>query len=135
VYQRAERADIEAEKVAATIRKLEPRRTIRQVDVALDTVLTATKLTAMLLMSFVLREYLPESQLSLQTFLSRVFTLRGRREVTSSEERIIFYENPRDPRIKEVIVAACQRLNSRNLSRAGRRLVYSITKAPKSSSK
>lgn len=126
VYHRAERLDVEAEQIAARKLKLEPRREIREVDVALDMILTATKLTAALLIAFVLREYLAGSQLSPQTFLSRVFNLRGRREIAGHEERIVFYENPRDPRINEAMAGACQRLNSRGLTREGRSLVYAI---------
>ncbi len=39
-------------------KKLEPQRTIRQLDVAQDMILTATKLTAAQLISFAIREYL-----------------------------------------------------------------------------
>lgn len=133
VYQRAERLDAEAEQIAARKLKLEPRQEIREVDVALDMILTATKLTASLLIAFVLREYLAGSHLSPQTFLSRVFNLRGRREIAGQEERITFYENPRDPRINEVMAAACQRLNSRRLTRKGRCLVYAMDKEPRPS--
>lgn len=112
---------------------LEPQRTIRKLDVAQDSVLTATKLTALLLISFVLREYLPAMRMTPHTFISRIFSISGRREVTRDEERIVFYENPRDPEVSAALADACRRLNSRHLSRDGRLLRYSIE--PKNSRK
>ena len=103
---------------------LEPQRQIRQVDVALDSVLTALKLTAAMLISFVLREYLAERAMSPQTFLSRVLTVSGRKELRPGEERVVFYENPRDPEINAVLARACQELNRRKLERDGRSLRF-----------
>jgi len=106
--------------------KLEPQRTIRQLDVAQDSVLTATKLTVLLLISFILREYLPSMRMTPHTFISRIFSLPGRREVSPDEEWIVFYENPRDPEVNTALADACRRLNSRHLRRNGRSLRYSI---------
>ncbi len=104
---------------------LEPRRQIRQVDVELDSVLTAMKLTASMLISFVLREYLPVA-MSPQTFLSRVLTVQGRKELRPDEERVVLFENPRDPEINAVVQGACEELNRRKLTRDGRRLRFEI---------
>lgn len=109
--------------------KLEPQQTIRQLDVAQDSVLTATKLTLLLLISFVLREYLPGMRMTPHTFISRVFSVRGRKEVSLDEERIVFYENPRDPEVNTALVEACRHLNSRHLRRKGRLLRYSTESA------
>ena len=111
--------------------KLEPRRTIRKLDVALDTVLTATKLTAALLITFVVREYLAAMPMTPQTFASRLFGVRGRRETRPDEERVIFYENRRDPAVNAAIADACKRLNKRRLVRDGRKLSYAIEPPPK----
>lgn len=111
--------------------KLEPRRTIRKLDVALDTVLTATKLTAALLITFVVREYLAAMPMTPQTFASRLFGVRGRRETRPDEERVIFYENRRDPAVNAAIADACTRLNKRRLVRDGRKLSYAIEPPPK----
>lgn len=105
---------------------LEGMRTIRELDTAQDSVLTATKLTLALLISFVLREYFAKTPLSTQTFASRLFSMRGRRETTPDEERVIFYANPRDPEMNGALASACERLNKRRLTRSGRRLRYSL---------
>jgi hypothetical protein len=72
----AQRATLEsrAEDFAARKKRLKPQRTIRQLDVNQDIILTAVKLTAAQLISFVLREYLPSMPMTPQTFVQRVHT-------------------------------------------------------------
>jgi len=113
-------------KAEARREKLEPRQTIRQLDVALDTVLTAAKLTCSLLITFAIREYLSALPMTPHTFASRIFGIRGRREQTPDEELIVFYENPRDPEANAVLHDACIKLNRRKLIRDGRQLRYAI---------
>jgi Fe2+ transport system protein B len=107
--------------------KLEPQKLIRQLDPALDSILTATKLAAMMLITFVLREYLTVEAMNPQTFVSRILTMSGRKELRAGEERVIFYENPRDPEINQALRVACRRLNRRKLQREGRRLLYEVS--------
>jgi hypothetical protein len=135
--QRAEKASKQSRELAASLakaevraRKLEGRREIRQVDVALDSVLTATKLTGAQLITFVLREYLPERPMTPQTFVARMLPMQGRKEVSESIERIVFYENPRDPEMTEALRGACKRLSARKLQRENRRLVYMMAPPP-----
>jgi len=109
---------------------LEPQRNIRQLDVALDSVLTAAKLTLALLITFVLREYFSSRPMMPYTFMSRIFGIKGRRVSRPGEEQIVFYENPRDPEMNQALAEACHELNKRNLIRHGRRLLYS-TEPPK----
>ncbi len=116
-------------KTQAERKHLEPQRTIRQLDVAQDQILTATKLTAALLISFAIREYLPAA-ITAETFLSRVFSMRGRKEISPTEERVIFYENRRDPEVTEALRHACRQLNERALTRAGRWLCFRIDEPP-----
>jgi len=119
-------------KTQAERKHLEPRRAIRQLDVAQDQILTATKLTAALLISFAIREYLP-SAMTAETFLSRIFSVRGRKEISPTEERVVFYENRRDPEVTEALRHACRRLNERDLKREGRRLCFRIAGPPPAS--
>ncbi len=130
--QRSEREEMleSIEKMSGRIAALEPMRKIRQLDVALDTILTATKLTLALLLTFIRREYLPSAQMSAETFLHRVLTVRGHREVRSQSERIVFYENPRDPRATTALAEACEHLNERCLVREGRALNYAVEPRP-----
>ena len=112
--------------VAARTEKLQHQRSIRQLDVALDMVLTAAKLACSLLITFALREYLTASPMTPHTFATRLFGIRGRRELRPDEELIVFYENPRDPDTNAALADACRRLNLRRLSREGRRLRYEM---------
>lgn len=114
------------DKAAARCAHLEDQKSIRQLDVALDSVLTAAKLTLALLITFVIREYFAGNPMTPHTFISRVFGIKGRRVIRPGEEHIVFYENPRDPAINQTIAEACRQLNQRNLVRQGRRLHYSV---------
>jgi hypothetical protein len=114
------------EKMSARVAELEPMRTIRQLDVSLDTVLTAAKLALALLIAFVLREYVPSDRMSTETFLYRLMTTRGRRELTKHRERIVFYANPRDPRSNAALAEACDHLNRRGLVRDKRELLFAL---------
>ena len=67
-----------------------------------------------------------------ETYVSRVFPVRGRKEIEPTVEHIIFYENPRDPDVNAALHDACRRLNLRNLQREGRRLHYAVEVAPTS---
>ena len=127
--ERLAKLDASLERMAVRRAKLEPRRTIRQLDIAQDTILTATKLTAAQLISFALREYLPSMPMSPHTFVTRVFGLSGRKELHPTEEHIVFVENPRDPEVNAAVADACRRLNERKLQREGRRLRYSVEEA------
>ena len=118
----------------ARCKKLEPQRTIRQLDVAQDMILTATKLTAAQLISFAIREYLPSMKMTAETFCRRVFSIQGRKEIEDDEERVFFYENPRDKEVTEALRDACRRLNQRKIQRAGRRVHYAVAPAPDSAS-
>jgi hypothetical protein len=120
----------ELERTTKEIKKLEPQKTIRQLDVALDRVLTAMKLAASFLISFVMREYLGSMPMTAATFVAHVLSLRGRREVRPDEERVVFYENRRHPEVMKALADACGRLNARGLQRNGRRLHYEIEAPP-----
>lgn len=116
--------------IAARKRHLEPQRTIRQLDTTQDTILTAAKLTALQLISFVVREYFPTMPMTPQTFLQRILSVRGRKETSPDQELVVFYENIRDPLVNDALRDACDRLNRRKLLRGGRRLRYVVEHPP-----
>jgi hypothetical protein len=118
------------EKMVAEADKLEPRQQIRQLDVALDSVMTSFKLMAFLLINFVIREYLSLRKMTAETFVSRILSYRGRREERPNEVVVVFYENPRDPEMNTALAHACIELERRELQRGGRRLHYRMEKIP-----
>jgi len=83
-----------------------------------------------MLITFVLREYLPSTAMGTETFLNRVFTLRGRRETNADREHIVIYDNPRDPRAHAAIIEACEIINARGLVRDGRALSFAVEQRP-----
>jgi hypothetical protein len=113
--------------------KLESQRVIREIDVELDKILTATKLTASLLLTFAIREYLPSLPMTPQTFTTRVLPIRGRRVIRETTETVTFYENARDREVNEALHDACARLNRRRLRRDGRAIRY-VVESPQGAS-
>ena len=87
-------------------------------------IFTATKLTALQLILFVIRVYLAGHSMTAMTFVSRLLTTRGRLVRRPDEEIITFYENPRDPEMGRALRLAAERLNDRGLVREGRALRY-----------
>jgi hypothetical protein len=112
------------------VTELEPMSTIRQLDVSLDTILTAMKLALALLITFVLREYVPSDRMTTETFIYRLVRTRGRRELTKHRELIVFYANPRDPRINAALAEARDQLNRRALVRDDRELRFALEDRP-----
>ena len=129
---RGRRAKLEqrAAEIVDRRRHLEPQRTIRQLDTTQDTILTATKLTALQLISFALREYLPTMPMTPQTFVQRVLSVRGRKETSPDQELVVFYENFRDPVVNDALRDACARLNRRKLKRGECRLRFAVEPPP-----
>jgi hypothetical protein len=128
----AQRATIEqhTSEIAVRRKRLEPQRAIRQLDVTQDTILTATKLTAAQLISFALREYLPSMPMTPQTFVQRVLSVQGRKEIHRDRELVVLYENFRDPLVTDALRDACNRINQRDLHRDGRRLRFAVEPPP-----
>jgi hypothetical protein len=129
---RAAKLEERLAKASARKKHIEAQRTIRQLDVAQDKILTATKLTATQLIAFVLRVYFMALPMTPETFASRVFSMRGRKEIGRNAEHVIFFENARDPEINAALRNACERLNERGLTREGRRLTYAVEEPPPS---
>jgi len=123
---RKQKLETSISKAEARTAHLEPQQQIRQLDVALDMILTATKLTALQLVLFVIREYLVGHSMTAMTFIARMLTTRGRLIRRATEEIIVFYENQRDPEMGRALRVAAERLNSRNLTRDGRALRYVV---------
>ena len=80
---------------------------------------------------FVLREYLTSLAMTPETFLLRVFSIQGRKELRPGQELIVFYENPRDPKINDALRHACDILNKRAIQREDRALRFAVEPPPK----
>jgi hypothetical protein len=129
-HKHTEDREAQLEKDRKRRRHLEPQRTIRELDVAQDMIHTATKLTAAHLITYAMREYLGDRTMTPQTFVSRVLPFRGRREIYKTHERVVFYENPRDPEMTTALQEVCRRLNKQKLARENRTITYCCCEAP-----
>lgn len=110
--------------------KLDRRREIYTVDTELDQVMTAFKLTFMNLCSLLMRRYLDEAQLALDTLIRAVLTLPGQRVTTPTTETVRIWRQPRDPKTMRLVDRACEALTSRGLVRNEKQLYFELVDPP-----
>ncbi len=66
----------------------------------------------------------------LDALIAEGLSVRGRKETSPDHELVVFYENPRDPAVNDVLRDACDRLNRRKLERDDRRLAFAVQPQP-----
>lgn len=120
-------AEIEASlgRWATERQTLETRRQIFTVDVELDEVMTAFKLTFLNLCHVLLG--LLGIKMEVETLIDAVLTLPGEREVTSTTETVRIYRPERDSKTMEAVERACAALTGRKLTRDDRELRFEVT--------
>lgn len=123
---KAEKARTKQEQLRAEREKLQARTEILEADTSKDTLFTSIKITLAMLVQFAIREYFPTRPMELRTFLKRVAMLPGRREKTDTCETIVIYRNPRDQEMMEALENACDRINERNLTKDGCKLLFKL---------
>lgn len=116
-------------RVAEEKATLEQRRKIFTVDVELDELMTAYKLTFMNLCRVLMNKYLGMA-MELETLIEAVLTLPGERVVTPTQETVRIYRSPRDERTMKAVEQACERLTARGLVRGERRLRFEVVEKP-----
>lgn len=104
---------------------LERRRQIFTVDVELDELMTAFKLTFMNLCSVLMRAHLG-TWMELETLVDAVLTLPGERVVTPEVELVRIFRPSRDEKVATAVEAACASLNARALRRGKRALRFEV---------
>ncbi len=136
VQQKIAKAEHDATLASATvvakraeIERLASRRQIFTVDVELDEIMTAYKLTFMNLSSVLINDHLGV-QLELETLIDAVLSLPGERATTATTETIRIYRQERDPVIMNAVERACASLNSRRLHRGDRVLRFELVPNP-----
>ena len=121
------------ERTQAEREKLARKTKIFTVDVVLDEIMLAYKLTFMNLAAVLMSRYLGV-RLELDTLIRSVLTLPGERMRTKTTETIRIYRQPRDPTTMEAVERACERLTALGLSRGPpekrRRLVFALVDPP-----
>ena len=110
---------------------LESRRQIFRHDVELDALFSVLKVGLVLLVTYVLKEYLGNARMEPATFLERLATLPGRMRMTPDLEIVTFDYNTRDPEIMALISTHAEKINALRLpTRSGRILRIAVDPAP-----
>lgn len=118
-------SDAKQQKLAEERSVLERRREIFTVDVELDELLTAFKLTFMNLCCLLMKQYLG-TWMELETLIDAVLTLPGERVITPTTETVRIFRPSRDSRTMAAVERACAALSARGLERNGRALRFEL---------
>ena len=117
-------------KKGAEIERLADRRQIFTVDVELDEIMTAYKLTFMNLCRVLMDEHLGVA-LEIETLIDAVLSLPGERVLTKSTETVRIYRQARDPRLMSAVERACASLTALGLRRDKRALRFELVADPR----
>ena len=95
-------------------------------DTTRDSIATCTKLTVMMLLEFVLKEYFGGLRMEWRMFIETFVALPV--QVATSYHRVVFRirGNPRQPKRTAELVAACAEVTRRKLRRDGRLVVFEV---------
>jgi len=111
--------------------RLEGRRHIFAHDVELDSLFSLLKVGLVLLVTYVLRNYLGQAKMEPSTFLERVATLPARLRQTPKHEIVTFEYNHRDPEVMGLLAGCVEAINALQLPlRSGKRLRVAVDPAP-----
>jgi len=108
---------------------LERKTEIYTVDVELDQIMTAYKLTFLNLCQRLMREHL-EVPWQIDHLIRAVLSLPGRRRQTPKTETIEIFRQERDPEAMAAVERACERLTAEGIARGDRTLRFSVIDPP-----
>jgi transposase len=132
--RQSSRLDNTRERIDAGVTRqsaLESRKKIFRHDVELDSLFALLKVGLVLLVTFVLKEYLGDARMEPLTFLERLATLPGRLRSTSELDIVTFDYNQRDPDVMALLIAQCETINGRRLrTHSGRVLRIQVDPPP-----
>lgn len=100
------------------------------VDVALDQVMTALKLTFMNLCAAFMARHLGGTKLQLDTLIRGILTLPGERVRVGNTETIRIYRHDRDRQLMPLVEEACRQLTDKALVRDTWRLRFELVDPP-----
>lgn len=114
----------------ADLDRTESQTRIFTVDVVLDQVMTALKLTFMNLCAVFMTRYLGGKRLQLDTLIRGILTLPGERVRVGGTETIRIYRHDRDRELMPLIEEACRLLTDKELLRGDRTLRFELVDPP-----
>jgi hypothetical protein len=111
--------------------ELQDRREIFAHDVEPDSIFALLKVGLVMLVTYVLREYLGNARMEPTTFLERIATLPARVRQLPNLEIVTFEYNVRDPEVMALLAASLDGINARALkTRTGRVLRIAVDPPP-----
>lgn len=114
------------------VERLASQRRIFTVDVELDEIMTAYKLTFMNVCGVLMSKYMGVN-FEIETLIDSVLTLPGERVTTATTETVRIFPSSRDLPAKAAVERACVALTARNLRRGNRRLTFEVAAVPPTS--
>ena len=127
---KAEAASDTEVRAATQLERRAGQTNVFTIDVELDQVMTAFKLTFMNLCAYFMAHYLGGKKAQLDTLIRAVLTLPGERVRTRSTETIRIWRQPRDREFMPLVEEACRRLTDKRIMRGKRRLVFELVDKP-----
>ncbi len=109
--------------------RLSTHRQVFTMDVELDEIMTAFKLTFMNLCGVLMSKHLGVD-MEIETLIDSVLTLPGERVTTSTMETIRIYRPERDVRATAAVERACATLTALGLHRGDRKVAFEIIEQP-----
>jgi hypothetical protein len=96
-------------------------------DTGRDSIMTCLKMTALMLVDYVLKEYFGGLHIEWRTFIDQLVTMPV--TVRSSRDRCVFQvrSNPRNPKLMAQLAAAVAEINGRSIRRGEQLLVFEIS--------
>jgi len=115
-HQRLEEVKKDKERLATMPREIYARDPTR------DNIMTCLKMTMLMLLEFVLKEYFGGLRMEIRTFIEELLALPV--TVCRSKQQVIYriQGNPRSPELTERLRVACQEVTRRRIQAGGRRL-------------
>jgi hypothetical protein len=125
--KQAKQARTALDKASANLERLEtmPREIYRR-DTGRDTIATCLKLTALMLVDFVLKEYFGGLKMEWRRFIEELIPLPVTRRVSKARVLFQIHANPRQPERMAQLRQACDVINARKLRRDGRALRFEV---------
>jgi hypothetical protein len=125
--KQAKQARTALDKARANLERLEtmPREIYRR-DTGRDTIATCLKLTALMLVDFVLKEYFGGLKMEWRRFIEELIPLPVTRRVSKARVLFQIHANPRQPERMAQLRQACDVINARKLRRDGRALRFEV---------
>ncbi len=102
-------------KQKAEFERISKKEFVYENDVELDQLLSNYKISFANLCGFVLKEYFPELNITLEKLIVKVFKRPGRMITKGNKKEIMIYLNKKDEKMSKLITGACEIINKKKI--------------------